>query len=373
MKKTALIGWNAKRNVGDDAMTLAFVELLKTRSSNILLVCDKEPNSLEFLKLYPSVKFSYVPFHKLLAHTRGIKGLYYRWFLSIFLLLRCDEIIIGGGTLFHTSGVLRFYRNILKFRKLFNLKVVVGAACVSVGPFRDKQAPIHFQKFLQDVDFISVRDKRSFEICEKIISEKTTFYPDIALSIPGLFDLSSKKENKISVSLRQGYVNKDEMKWLDFFLSQFHSKYPNSLIEFITFCDLNNDHENDDIAIEKFLNFSSSNWKKNTVILPYNSNPLYFYKALQQSQFNICMRLHASILSYSVGTNFITLNYHKKCEDFFNLVNMDEMFLVKNYRLDNNCHSLIDLMMNKSLIDPEKIELNIQKSANHLNSLFNEV
>jgi polysaccharide pyruvyl transferase WcaK-like protein len=372
MNRTALIGWNAKRNVGDDAMTLAFIELLKSKSTCILLVCDKDAESLEFLKSYPEIKFIYAPFHRLLAHTRGIKGVYYRWFLAWYLLVTCNEIIIGGGTLFHTSGVLKFYTNILKFRKLLHLKVTVGAASVSVGPFRDEQAPNYFRKFAEDIDFISVRDKRSFEICKQMIPEKTTFYPDIALCIPSFFNLTSTKENKISVSLRQGYVNDSEMKWLDSFLSQFHGMYPSTKIEFITFCDLKNVNENDDIGIDKFLNYSTSKWKSLSTRLPYNSNPLFFYEALKKSQFNVCMRLHSSILSYAVGVNFITLNYHKKCEDFIKLVNMDETFLIKNFNLDNSYELLIDKMMSEELIDRNTIDLNVKTSSNHLKSLLNE-
>lgn len=372
MKKTALIGWNAKRNVGDDAMTLAFIELLRNRTSRVLLVCDKDKESLKFLENFPEIDFSFAPFHKLLGNTKGVKGIYYRWFLSVYLVLTCNEIIIGGGTLFHTSGILRFYRNILKIKKILKLKVLVGAACVSVGPFRDSEAPAHFRAIAKDIDFINVRDQRSYDICKSIIPEKTSFYPDIALSIPSFFDVSVIKENKVSVSLRQGHVGKLEMKWLDDFLNQLHTFYPETQIEFVTFCDLNNFNENDDIAIDRLMKFSNSKWKSKVTRLPYNSDPIEFYQALKKSQFNICMRLHASIISYATDTNFITLNYHQKCEDFFKLVNLNNRYLVKDYNNVSDWSVIINELMQMKIINKSDVSNAIMLSSNHLKPLIND-
>ena len=371
MKRTALIGWNAKRNVGDDAMTVAFLELLKEHTKTIIFVCDKDLESLKFIKSYPEFKFKFVPLHKSLAHIRGIKGLYYRYFLPLYLLLVSDEIIIGGGTLFHTSGVLKFYNNIASLRIFLKCRVKIIASCVSIGPFRDQKAPDLFKRFADKIDHISVRDERSYKLAYEIAPNKTSFYPDVALSVPQFLNINTQQENKVSIVLRQGYLNKKEVIWLDRALSQIHRLYSETIFEFITFSDLNIPTENDELAINRLISNSFGEWKENIRVISYGSKPEKFYKLLASSKFNICVRLHASVMSYATETNFLTLSYHKKCEDFFKLMNLNPKFLIKDYNNYNLLDSVIHELMNDKITVSRLVELNIEKSTHHLDYILN--
>lgn len=375
MKRTALIGWNAKRNVGDDAMTVAFLELLKGHTKTIILVCDKNLESLKFIRSYPEFTFKFVPLHDYFAHIRGIKGLYYRYFLPLYLLLVSDEIIIGGGTLFHTSGILKFYNNIASLNFFLKSRVKIIASCVSIGPFRDEKAPHLFRRFADKIDHISVRDERSYKLAYEIAPNKTTFYPDVALSVPQFLNIDNQQENKVSIVLRQGYLNEKEVIWLDRALSQIHRLYSETIFEFITFSDLNISTENDELAINKFISHSFGEWKENIRVVGYDSRPEKFYKLLASSKFNLCVRLHGSVMSYATETNFLTLSYHKKCEDFFNLMNLDPKFLIKDYDNYELLDSVIHELMNDKIIVSTSAELNIEKSTHHLDYLnqYNDI
>lgn len=48
--KVALLGWNAMKNVGDDAMTVVIIDILQQRLgiSNLFLVAENNPDALLF-------------------------------------------------------------------------------------------------------------------------------------------------------------------------------------------------------------------------------------------------------------------------------------------------------------------------------------
>jgi polysaccharide pyruvyl transferase WcaK-like protein len=51
-------------------------------------------------------------------------------------------------------------------------------------------------------------------------------------------------------------------------------------------------------------------------VVPYQPNPLFAFRVIQQADLVLGMRLHSLIFAYTAGVPFVALNYHAKVADF---------------------------------------------------------
>ena len=59
-------------------------------------------------------------------------------------------------------------------------------------------------------------------------------------------------------------------------------------------------------------------------IMPYDPNPMFAFRVLQQSDLVIGMRLHAIVFAYAAGVPFVALSYHPKVRDFAEVVGLSQ-------------------------------------------------
>jgi polysaccharide pyruvyl transferase WcaK-like protein len=345
-KNVALIGWNGMKNVGDDAMTFVIVDRLsKVRNfKKLLLLSDNDPSALQFVNTFKDqlqVKFPFL--YKMLIRIPIIGGFYYRWVLSVYIILFYDLVIIGGGTLYHSKGLNAFFVNLIKIKKLFRKSVDLVSIGVSIGPFKDVESADLFLQIKNGFDFIAVRDNRSYEYCLSISNSKECIYaPDIALALPTIKPIYVEKKREIGIILRQGHITSDIQNLILKTIKGTLDKYPDLRIVFHCFCELDNKDENDYLGYLDLKKEIPSVYLERVDVNRYNSNPDHFYNSLGSSIINLCMRLHGSIISYSMNTPFIMLSYHQKCTDFFNDMNIDRGYLIDNYSNLDKVLELID-------------------------------
>lgn len=257
---------------------------------------------------------------------------------QIDLYKNSDLIIsVGGGYLndFYRPGIItRLFE--FWFAKLLKKKVVLWAH--SIGPFEIKIYRLSAKYFLNKVDLIATRDKKSVEELEKLGVNKPKIIQtyDSAFALSGTIESDNglnsflPKERFISISVRYWsyYKDKEEVyrnyvnqiaKLCDWFIHEgfkviFVSTSPGE------------HHIGDyDVAIEIKKKIKL---KENVTIISETGYNLKDLVGLyERSYLNIGTRMHSTILSALVGTPSLAISYEFKSKELFALFDMNQFVL----------------------------------------------
>lgn len=253
--------------------------------------------------------------------------------LSILMtLLKSSHIVYAGGSNFHTAlaglGDLRnFYKSSTKFsKKLYALGV-------SIGPFNTERDYESIKNYLNNFTYISLRDKRSYEIAKKMNLQgvyKQGF--DIASLLPIVGKKyynenidNNKKDNfivGISLCHCERYSGKDINKEIQreevmkLLIDKMIEKYKQITLKFFVFNNnkINGDNE---ITIE-FVNLFKSKCK--VELINYTKDTLWFWNEMKKCNLFVGIRLHSAIMSYMADIPFVLFEYHEKCTEFLNSI-----------------------------------------------------
>lgn len=319
--KIGLIGWNGKLNVGDDAMTSVIISYLKSKNPNAEFSILGEEKYLAKYTDLPEEKnwISGFPFINFLTNTRGLGRLTRQYLFPLIFASNKDAIILGGGSIIHREGnSLRLIKLLTEIRNK-NPKVKIGAVGVSLGPFENDRQITLAQKILNLLDFTVVRDDRSFELLKKFDTKfEPIKAPDLAFLLPVVrkmnLDRKTSGQKTLGLSLRIGYVTPEVIKMMTAAAANAVQNEGFSKIKIFNFCELKG--QKDSVPTERLINAFSPELREKTEIVDFNFDPVVFYEELASCDFTVCMRLHASILSYCVRTPFAIVPYRPKCSDF---------------------------------------------------------
>src|SRR5438477_328685 len=165
------------------------------------------------------------------------------------------------------------------------------------------------------MDFFVVRDYRSYKLVKEMnLKNSFASAADLALLLPQLscesFSKNENFGNYIGLSLRFGYVNGEKNIWLSKLVQEILNSNPQYKLKLFNFCALKGQDDMEENI--RFINSLPVSLQKRILIVSYSKNPLHFYKEIYSCDVMLCMRLHASIISYAVNTKFIVLSYHQK-------------------------------------------------------------
>lgn len=338
-----LVGWNGMKNVGDDAMTSVIINYIRKYNSNASFKLLADTNSLA----------SYTP-----GTANGISGYrgynkihllpYVRRFARRFLFLedfteKADVILIGGGSIFHNVHSTYWHRETTIMKKKRNPGAIVGAISVSLGPFKRPEEIAKCEKALNALDFITLRDEKSFLITKKMnISTPVLRTMDVAILLPDLLNLntktsggSQKQHHTIGIALRSGMVSRRSLNYISRCLNAIMAKDNTVRLFLFVFC---RDNMLGDYSITNKLR-TSIVYRERVQLVDYSLNPIEFYRKISTCDLMIAERLHASVISYAVGTPFLMLSYAEKCKSFAQEVGLDEKHIFDVNSIDRSSFS----------------------------------
>lgn len=337
--KVGIIGWNGKKNVGDDAMAHVIVERFK----------DKYGANTEFVFLangkdlpHFNAKFKGFTAFEIINKIPGLRTVL-NLLLFVPSLVKSNYLVIGGGSIFHTISNTNFYTKVLaKFKKRGGNKAV--AIGVSIGPFPDEESAQYNYKFLRKLNFLGVRDKASNDIILK--HQLNTNYAqaiDLAILFPTYIKVKKVLNDKITVglSLRSGHHSDADLSKL---AQSINTLFENSSVQHLKifqFCAY--EKANDIVEINKLISRLKN---VDYSIILYSKNTVDFYNEIAGLDHMIATRLHAAIIAYSVGVKSTVLSYHIKCEEFGKMAGMPNDFILNVG--DYSCDDLI-ISVQKSL------------------------
>jgi len=244
------------------------------------------------------------------------------------LASKADSFVCAGGSLFTKCSGSSVINNVLKIREFLNGKMRVGAIGVSVGPFECVKDENDVKKCLQAIDFLALRDRRSYEY---VLSLNLPYKPvrafDLAALLPQVYEgiddrlkVNAVGRKIIGVSVcnyesyaRPGAMNRERRrnKYLLELLSNIPDK-PDIMLRFFVF----NGHPliGDEKITDEFINYLSDKFRIEKI--PYPGNVHETWNKISECDLVISTRLHASVFACYAGVPFFLMEYHQKCTDF---------------------------------------------------------
>jgi len=244
--------------------------------------------------------------------------------------MQSKSIIFGGGSVFHTEKDINFKRHMMKISGN-NTSRAVG---VSLGPFQSVAAEKACTKFLNECDFMGVRDQQSLDIALDLApaaNVQKTFDLAPLLLCAKPMSLSRNQRSGIALSLCPVAIDsfgrtdiKAEKERVDKFCHLIEALYKTTG-EPIILLTFNGHPILGDWKINEAI-VNQLNHKVPINIEPYNSNPFSVLENLASYKAIISMRLHGSILGYLANTPVISINYHNKCQGWCQQVGLHHQY-----------------------------------------------
>ena len=313
VSKAYLVGYYGMQNTGDDAlMTVAASGAKRYLHSDEVVL-----SSPSDIKLYNGGSFE-----RTLTERQRFPG---QNRLKHYLrAIDSQRVIFGGGSVFQNAHDIDMKRDMMMLSGgRSHLALGVG-----LGPFVDSKAERSCARFLNECEYVGVRDPYSFDIA-KAISPKAnvelTF--DLApqmLALPG-FELQSMGQREgIAVCLcpHERLAGRSEIE------TKRLKRLANALdtIQFYTgeklvFVDFNGHSTLGDAPVHRELASYLPSHSRYEFI-HYDANPLRVLQRMASFRLVIGMRLHAAIFGYIAETPVLSLNYHRKCTQWGEQIGM---------------------------------------------------
>lgn len=349
MNKAFLYGYYGMHNTGDNALLLASAwgtkKYLSTDSFTI--------NSSSDFKLPLIGKIQ-----QLIREQQNFPGenrLY-----QYHAALSSQNLVFGGGSILHCARDINHMNHLCNLSQGHALALGVG-----LGPFKNRAAETACKKFLNNCDFIGLRDEESFAIAQSLAPESNSALTfDLA---PLLLNISSalspsyigtkqtlsatyttevKHRRGIAVALcpierleNNFAAETYRLKALARSLSLVHALTGEPIYLF----DFNAHQTLGDSAVHQQLKrLMPSNIP--VIYYYYQSNPLLLIEKFRHMRAVIAMRLHAAVFSYLADTPCMSLSYHNKCEGWNKQIGAAKSYCFDAYDID-------ELRLQKSLLD----------------------
>lgn len=394
-----LISRYGSKNIGDE---LIVQELEKT-------VCNKEDRIYRFnfnLEYFSSFELAFSHKSNPMKNKDESKvfQLYKKYFRKLFLvsiirsirnkirakrnknmgeyrriLQRCDILIIGGGNAIY--DLEKYSDSAFYFKLILNeaqkLKKPIFVTSIGIGPFTNRKQIKNTVEALKLADYITVRDKRSFEYisCLNDSSRKVyqTIDPVIVMGERGK-SFSTMKTIGISV--------------MDIRLSEYgelqYQKYLNNLYKIIhNYIDKTN--MNITIFATELADLVALKDIKKIIVENniLEGNRIRFIEEVDREsiidlygeiQYLLGTRMHSLILAFSQGIPFVGVAWQQKVNEFSKMVCCEDKIISLNDFIANYVKSL-DLM--DQIIKQENNLIiyfkNKKESLVHLNNINNEI
>lgn len=302
-------GW---KNTGDDAMIYVLLRELHILyptatfaiiSQTAIAVPQETKNLVKFVRLKPSTVIQEI------KHS------------FIFVL--------GGGTHFHDHGIKIKQLKILS--KNFIVFILAKLFCkrtyflgVGLEPLSTIWGRFLIKQIYRLADFISVRDKQSYEILRGMrLKNKVTLSFDLAALLQPLStsdkSLDKKTDMKIlGISILPFFEIYHADKEKDFLfvheiakgLNQWLERDCQSLIYLFVF---KGKSIADDVLITEMLQ-KQLNPAERVKLIPYNPDPVEMMSQVAQCHAFIGMRYHSCVFAYLTNTPLLVINYFRKCQ-----------------------------------------------------------
>ncbi|MBD5401703.1 polysaccharide pyruvyl transferase CsaB [bacterium] len=306
-KRFVLSGYFGFKNFGDEAILSVLINKLQ-KDGHKITVISSDPK-------YTTEQYKYI---------RSIQT--FKILDIIFAILKSDVLVSGGGSLLQDVTSIKsliYYLTIIFIALILQKKVIIFAQ--GIGPINNKFGQILTKILLKHCTYVSVRDKKSFELLESWgIESDLLCDPIFSTVIP-----STEKTNTVAVQLRNfNTMNRD---FIDRLAQKTVQEFSEKKIEIFSF----QDSIDYDICQEFQKAVNLLNPHIETKLYSNLSNEDIINK-LSKAEFLIAMRFHAIIIGLLAECKILSINYDIKVEKISNEFNIPMLDLKKEFSTQFN-------------------------------------
>jgi polysaccharide pyruvyl transferase WcaK-like protein len=313
MRKAVFSGYFGQRNAGDDAF---------------LAVCAR--NARRYLQ--PDEAWATGPLvgmmrdlqvRPMYTSLRGLRP--FNFLRSCWVATGADSVVFGGGSNFHsTVGIERALRLVQWAGRGRHF-----AAGVSIGPFRNIEAERACAKLLNELSFVGVRGRISYERARALAPAariELTF--DIA---PLLLETACEPSpdsgafrRGLGVALRSfepllGGDRIDARRRVEAIAEAIRTCAGRGSVEEVVLIDFNGHPRRGDHSVHGLLRERLAGCVP-VRHLPYTGDPLSTMRAVGSLRAIIAMRLHAAVFGFCTRTPTLLLAYQEKCLEWAEII-----------------------------------------------------
>ena len=317
MNNALVVGYYGHHNAGDDAFLAVCAWAARKHFG-----CDRIDATAQRLPATYGV-----PVHPL-YFAQGLRGSW-RWNFARTCVAarRADTVIFGGGSNFHTTGIIEHYRDLLRAARPGH-RVAAG---VSLGPFLDSGAEAACARILGELDFTGVRDAASLERARRIApSANVELTFDIA---PLMLEIMreqaglrppSEARHGLGIALCNlgpsvGAGLEEGRRRLSTVAEAVRRSAANGLCDEVSLLDFNRHPKTGDAALHSALAREIGTGIRVRHVR-YGDDPAALMRTIAGLRGILAMRLHAAVFGFCMGTPTLNFAYHEKCREWSGMV-----------------------------------------------------
>lgn len=259
--------------------------------------------------------------------------------------------VTGSGFLIHNRRGVFYRLSDMRREKKRAVKRAVINCNISEFPCRAAESAI--KKQLKDYDFITVRDKKSYEYIRKNLPDTACeMYPDIVFSLPESMIPSQKSEGLLGLAVHSSMNAGEAAKAADMYIERTGKD--------VLLLAFNSGSENDTEAAENIRAYTA--YPENVHVVKYTSFGSML-RSMKRCAVIAGARLHAVILAARMGIDFVPLAYSDKMNGVLDSIGYNGTIL----RADTDAGTLIN-----NILNPPAFSLDssvIMKAGGHIKSL----
>jgi polysaccharide pyruvyl transferase WcaK-like protein len=324
-----VLGWNGRRNTGDDAMASVIVTHAARAFGPRLrgrLLADRDTLPDLGAGLPAGAVTGFAGYNRVRALPTGL--LRRAAWTSLFdgpFVDGLDVLVIGGGSIFHGRRAMEHYARLIDRLRARNPSARVGALGVSLGPFRAPADRAVCADALARLDFLGVRDRASSEELDRMGHHgRVAEGLDLAVLLPEQQGIGRAVVTDgpalVGIALRADVLDADALAGLAAALARLLDRRPDVELALFVFC---GDPRLGDARATEALARAIARPER-VRVHPYSPSPARVCGAVARCRLVVAMRLHAGVLAYATGTPFMLLAYHPKSLGFADQVGLPE-------------------------------------------------
>lgn len=237
----------------------------------------------------------------------------------------CDLAVFAGGNSLMDIEPFLPSESIVTYRRIKELKrqgVRIIYCFSGVGPYVNPISSIFARKTLQEIDFISVRDNASYELCKQLgRSDYLEIWRDPVLMLSPT--ISEKKKDTIAINVYFGSDYRLKEKMRDSYVNLVKSvreKYPDMKITL--FATDTGDVADVDCIIEKVS-------QENGISIKEIKNEADLFDLYSESCIMFGMRMHSLITAVISGVQIVAVGWQKKVEALMEYLELEDRLVTQ--------------------------------------------
>lgn len=327
--KIVLSGYYGMSNYGDDLFSIVSYAAAKHFWKKDIDVKIASPRVEEFFGQYSVPNF----FSEIYA-SHGTFGGFARVFFQAASFARVNKVVFAGGSLFTAGNFSTRDIATYSFRRERNL----WAIGISVGPFKSISDEKKIFKFLSKFEYISTRDKISFEL---LASSNLDCSIVESADLAGLTNMVFPKKDRFPIELNETFFNLGfspcyipgnsalSKHYCDIFLD-FASKIRTEKQLLVKIICLNQHPQVGDLDLCFYVKSKLEERGINCCLIKYKDmGVLKTWDLISTLDFYVTVRLHGAVTAFLNNVKFHCIEYHRKSTDFLDFIGMPNGFRVE--------------------------------------------